>query len=98
MRKILSLFIAILLPLGVNAAETLDILTNEDAEVYSQIFNLQDKEKIETATRLESKLTDKFLMNEVLYQRYTSKTYHTRGVELQKWMEKNYQSNTRSRR
>ncbi|MBO7053590.1 MAG: lytic transglycosylase domain-containing protein [Alphaproteobacteria bacterium] len=90
MRKILSLFIAILLPLGVYAAETLDILTNEDAEVYSQIFNLQDKEKIETATRLESKLTDKFLMNEVLYQRYTSKTYHTRGAELQKWMEKNY--------
>jgi soluble lytic murein transglycosylase-like protein len=51
---------------------------------------LQDKEKIETAKKLENKLTDKSLMNEVLYQRYVSKTYHTRGAELQSWMEKYY--------
>lgn len=70
------------------AIESVDILTDEDAATYVQIFMLQDKEKIESAKKLEAKLTDKFLMNEVLYQRYISKTYHTKGIELQKWMDK----------
>ena len=80
----------VLCPLVSMAVESVDIFTDEDAAIYAQIFMLQDKEKIESAKRLEAKLTDKFLMNEVLYQRYTSKTYHTRGVELQNWMGKYY--------
>ena len=75
-------------PLMSLAIESVDILTDEDAATYVQIFMLQDKEKIESAKKLEAKLTDKFLMNEVLYQRYVSKTYHTKGIELQKWMDK----------
>ena len=72
------------------AIESVDILTDDDAALYAQIFMLQDKEKIDAAKKLESKITDKFLMNEVLYQRYVSKTYHTRGSELQSWMNKYY--------
>ena len=72
------------------ALESVDVLSEDNAAIYAQIFMLQDKEKIETAKKLENKLTDKSLMNEVLYQRYVSKTYHTRGAELQSWMEKYY--------
>ena len=77
-------------PLISLAVESVDILTDEDAATYAQIFMLQDKEKIDSAKKLEAKLTDKYLMNEVLYQRYVSKTYHTRGTELQSWMNKYY--------
>lgn len=81
---------AMFFALPVFALETADVLSNENAALYAQIFMLQDKEKIESAKKLESKLTDKSLMNEVLYQRYTSKTYHTRGSELKSWMDKYY--------
>lgn len=70
--------------------ESVDILSDDDAALYAQIFMLQDKEKIESAKKIEQKLTDKSLMNEVLYQRYISKTYHTRGTELKAWMDKYY--------
>ena len=79
---------ALFLALPVRALESVDVLSDENAALYAQIFMLQDKEKIESAKKIESKLTDKSLMNEVLYQRYTSKTYHTRGNELKAWMEK----------
>ena len=78
------------MPMVVSAVESLDVLTDEDAAIYSQIFVLQDKEKIDAAQKLQSKLKDKFLMNEVLYQRYVSKTYRTRGAEIQDWMNKYY--------
>ena len=78
------------MPIVASAIESLDVLTDEDAAIYSQIFILQDKEKIDAAQKLESKLKDKSLMNEVLYQRYVSKTYHTRGAEIQDWMNKYY--------
>ncbi len=81
---------AMFFALPVFALESADVLSNEDAALYAQIFMLQDKERIESAKKLESKLTDKSLMNEVLYQRYTSKTYHTRGSELKSWMDKYY--------
>ena len=90
MKKILVFFTAIFLSLQSFAMESLSVLSDEDAAVYAQIFILQDKEKIETATRLENKISNKFLMNEVLYQRYVSKTYHTRGAELKTWMDKYY--------
>ena len=90
MKKIFVFLFVLVFPFCVRAMESIDILTNDDAAIYAQIFMMQDKEKIETAKKFESQLTDKFLMNEVLYQRYTSKTYHTRGAELKSWMEKYY--------
>lgn len=90
MKKIFLFFVAIFLPLTVLAVDKIDVLSDKDADIYSQIFILQDKEKIDAAQKLESKLKDKSLMNEVLYQRFISKTYRTRGVELQEWMNQYY--------
>ena len=90
MKKIFVFLIALIMPMVSLAIETLDVLTDEDAAIYSQIFVLQDKEKIDAAQKLETKLKDKSLMNEILYQRFTSKTYRTRGAELQDWMNKYY--------
>ena len=89
-KKLIAFLILVLSPMLSMAIESVDILADDDAALYAQIFMLQDKEKIDAAKKLENKLTDKFLMNEVLYQRYVSKTYHTRGSELQSWMNKYY--------
>lgn len=90
MKKFLTFLIAIILPLNAFATDLPDILTDADASLYQQIFLLQSKEKIDAAMRLEKQLTDPMLMNEVLYQRYISKTYHTRGREVAAWMNKYY--------
>ena len=66
------------------------ILTDVDASLYQQVFDLQDKEKINTAINVQSQIADNLLMNEVLYQRYISDTYRTRGKEIVTWMERYY--------
>ena len=78
------------MPVMAFASELPSILTDADASIYAQIFDLQSREKIDAAMRLERQLTDSLLMNEVLYQRYISKTYHTRGKEIAAWMNKYY--------
>lgn len=90
MKKIISLFIGLFLPLTVMAVDTPQILTDVDASLYEQIFMLQDKEKIDTAIKVENQIADRLLMNEVLYQRYISDTYRTRGREIVAWMERYY--------
>lgn len=90
MKKIVLILIAVFCVRVAAAAPVLDILTDGDAEIYQQIFALQGKEKIDAAKKLESKLTDKLLMNEVLYQRFFSKTYKTKGTEISNWMNKYY--------
>ena len=90
MKKILTIFIGLFLPQVLLAVELPQILTDVDASLYEQIFVLQDKEKINTAIKVQDQIADKLLMNEVLYQRYISDTYHTRGKEIASWMEKYY--------
>ena len=90
MKKIISLFIGLFLPLTVMAVDAPQILTDVDASLYEQIFILQDKEKIDTAIKVENQIADRLLMNEVLYQRYISDTYRTRGREIVAWMESYY--------
>ena len=90
MKKILIFLFAVILPFGAFASEDINILTDSDAELYAQIFTLQSNDKITAAQKLESQLTDKLLMNEVLYQRFISKTYRTRGKELISWMNQYY--------
>ena len=90
MKKIISLFIGLFLPLCAMAVDAPQILTDVDASLYEQIFMLQDKEKIDTAIKVENQIADKLLMNEVLYQRYISDSYRTRGREITAWMEKYY--------
>ena len=91
MKKILGLFIALFLPVvAAVAGDTPDVLGDADASLYAQIFDLQSREKIDAAMKLEKQLEDKSLMNEVLYQRYISKTYHTKSKEVADWMAKYY--------
>ena len=90
MRKIICFFAVFLMPVCAWAVRLPHVLTDVDAKLYEQIFILQDKEKINTAIKVENQIADKLLMNEVLYQRYISDTYHTKGKELAAWMEKYY--------
>lgn len=90
MKKFLTVIFMLVLPVAVFAADLPTILTPEDAQTYKEIFDLQSREKIDAAMKLEKKITDPLLMNEVFYQRYTSKTYHTRGKEISNWMYKYY--------
>ncbi len=90
MKKILGILFAVLLPVSAWAYEYLDVLTDADASLYEQIFTLQANEKIDSAIKLEKQLSDPLLMNEVLFQRYISKTYHTKSKEVANWMSKYY--------
>ena len=90
MKKIFLILIALLCARVADARPVIDVLTDGDVEIYQQIFTLQDKEKFDAAKKLESKLTNKLLMNEVLYQKFFSKTYRTHGVEAANWMNKYY--------
>lgn len=78
------------MPLNIWAADLPQILTDVDASLYQQVFDLQDKEKINTAINVQSQIADNLLMNEILYQRYISDTYRTRGKEIAIWMERYY--------
>lgn len=90
MKRIISILIAAFFPIAVLGADLPKILSDSDADVYTRIFKLQADEKIDAAIRNESKISDNLLMGEVLYQRYISKTYRTRGVEIAAWMNKYY--------
>ncbi|HOY47011.1 MAG TPA: lytic transglycosylase domain-containing protein [Alphaproteobacteria bacterium] len=90
MKKFLFVLIMFFIPVTLRAADLPSILSDQDAEIYTNIFDLQSHEKIDAAIKLEKQISDPMLMNEVLYQRYTSKTYHTKGKEVIAWMEKYY--------
>ena len=85
-----AIFVAIFLPVVAFASSLPDVLSDVDASLYTQIFVLQENEKIEPAIKLQKQLEDDLLVNEILYQRYTSKTYHTKGQEVINWMNKYY--------
>lgn len=90
MKRLFTIFIGLIFPLNILAADLPQILTVVDASLYEQVFVLQDKEKIDTAINVQSQIADDLLMNEVLYQRYISDTYRTKGKELVAWMDKYY--------
>ena len=90
MKKIFAFFVALLIPQCLWALQLPQILTAVDASLYQQIFILQDMEKINTAINVQTQIANDLLMNEVLFQRYISDTYHTRGREVSAWMDKYY--------
>ena len=90
MKKILAFLSVLFLSPIAMAADLPQILSDIDAGLYKQVFLLQDNEKITPAINVQSQIADQLLMNEVLYQRYISKTYHTRGAEIAQWMNKYY--------
>ena len=81
--------LAISYTLSVSAADAPAVLSDSDADIYAQIFQLQSDEKIAAAAELQKNLEDPLLMPEVLFQRYTSKTYKSKGAEIADWM-RNY--------
>ena len=88
MKKILVFVLTLIVCGGAIAKPNIDILSDADESLYSQIFILQDSEKHSAAQNLERQLSDPILKHEILYQRYFSKTYHTKGSEVKAWMEK----------
>ena len=90
MKKIFAFFVALLIPQCLWALQLPQILTAVDPSLYQQIFILQDMEKINTAINVQTQIANDLLMNEVLFQRYISDTYHTRGREVSAWMDKCY--------
>ncbi|MFQ6778027.1 MAG: transglycosylase SLT domain-containing protein [Alphaproteobacteria bacterium] len=90
MKKIFLYLFLFFVPCVSFATPDIDVLDDNDVEIYTQMFLLQDKEKIDSAKKLDAKIHDDVLMGEVLLQRYTSKTYHTPGREVVAWMEKYY--------
>ena len=58
MKKILSFFVAFFLPVAAMAVDLPQILTDVDASLYQQIFALQDKEKINTAIKVQNQIAD----------------------------------------
>ena len=90
MMKIFAFLSGIFFVAAAMAADVPRILSDVDARLYQQIFILQDKEKIDTAIKVQNQIADKLLFNEILYQRYVSDTYRTRGKEIESWMEQYY--------
>ena len=76
MRKLLVFVFTVFVCAHAVATPNLDVLSDADESLYTQIFMLQDAEKISTAQNLERQLSDPILKNEILYQRFFSKTYH----------------------
>ncbi len=87
---LLLLFGLVCLISPARAADLPNVLSESDAETYTKIFKLQADEKITEAVKIEKSLEDTILQCEVLYQRYTSKTYRTKGKEIAEWMQKCY--------
>lgn len=91
MKKILCLLLIIHVSVVFSAEKSLPtILSDSDAETYTEIFNLQDAGKIKDAKKLESKIENNILMGEVLYQRFMAKNYYSSGVEIAEWLRKYY--------
>lgn len=88
MKKIFVFIFSVLCAVGAVAKTEIDVLSDSDASLYSQIFTLQDSEKFSAAEKLQRQLSDPILMGEVLYQKYFSKTYTTKGAEAKSWLDK----------
>ncbi|MCP5366143.1 MAG: lytic transglycosylase domain-containing protein [Hyphomicrobiales bacterium] len=64
------------------------VLSDTDADLYRQVFALQEKGNWKAADRRIAKLDDRLLMGHVLAQRYLHPTaYRSRYKELKAWMD-----------
>ena len=88
MKKIFIFIFSVLCAVGAFAKTEIDVLSDADESLYSQIFTLQDSEKFSAAEKLRRQVADPILMSEVLYQKFFSKTYTTKGAEAKSWMDK----------
>lgn len=64
-----------------------EILSDQDADLYREIFRVQERGKWKTADQLIAQLSDRRLMGHVLAQRYLHPTaYRSKYKELRDWM------------
>ncbi len=64
-----------------------EVLSDADAALYREIFELQRRGKWKTADKRIKKLGDRVLMGHVLAQRYLHPTaYRSKYMELKRWM------------
>lgn len=67
--------------------QAMRVLGDDDADLYSRIFDLQKDGKFKTADKLIGQLSDRILMGHVLYQRYMHpRAYRAQYRELKDWM------------
>lgn len=66
----------------------LTVLSDNDAETYRSIFDLQEAGEFQAAERLTAGLSDRLLMGHVLYQRYMHpRAYRSSYKELKDWLD-----------
>lgn len=69
-------------------AGALTVLSDEDAELYGRIFDLQEDGKFQSADKLIARLSDRLLMGHVMYQRYMHpRAYRSSYKELKDWLD-----------
>ena len=64
------------------------VLSEKDADLYRDIFRVQEKADFKMAKNLTTRLKDTSLMGYVLYDRYFSKHYQTKKNEISEWLKK----------
>lgn len=86
--RFISVFVFLFTTLGVAAAETpLKVLSEEDAALYREIFDLQKQGRWQSADQKIAAIEDDILMGYVEYQRYMHPTaYRSKFSELKRWM------------
>ncbi len=64
------------------------ILSDRDVAAYQRILKAHQANDFKTAKKVEGTIKDKLLMGYVLYDRYFSKGYRTKGTEIVNWLNK----------
>ncbi|MDH3919616.1 MAG: hypothetical protein OEU25_15745, partial [Rhodospirillales bacterium] len=65
------------------------VLSDADAALYREIFQLQERGKWKAADKLIARLGDRMLMGHVQFQRYMHPTaYRSRYKELKRWLDR----------
>jgi soluble lytic murein transglycosylase-like protein len=65
------------------------VLSDDDAELYREIFRLQERGNWKAADKRIAKLDDRMLMGHVQFQRYMHPTaYRSRYKELKRWLDR----------
>jgi soluble lytic murein transglycosylase-like protein len=89
MKKILLLLTILFATGAARAFDLPQILSEQDAATYTEIFATIDANHPYDSIKLEKNLSDKILLPEVQYQRFMSKYYYTKHEELAEWLKKN---------
>ncbi len=63
-------------------------ISEQDLQIYQQMFESIEKQRFYKLEKLEKKLQNKILWGNVLAEQYLSKTYPSKFVQLKKWLEK----------